>query len=337
MRILENYSLEALNTFGFRVNARYFAEASSVEDLREAVHFACQKNLPVVPLGGGSNLILSGDQEALFVHVNICDKEVVSRGDELVRVTAGAGENWHEFVRWTLGERAFGLENLSLIPGNVGAAPIQNIGAYGVEIKDFLHSLDALDMKSGELKTFSLADCQFGYRDSIFKHSARDRFIITFVEFALDAKLSPRLAYGRLQEEVEQRSEGSPDAFVISEAVCDIRMEKLPDPRVLGNAGSFFKNPVVGESLLKKLQADYPDIVAFPFEGRWKLAAGWLIDRAGLKGFRQGAVGTFNNQALVLVNHGGAVPEDLLGLAQYIQDVVRDRFGVELEMEPRVY
>ncbi|WP_422137718.1 UDP-N-acetylmuramate dehydrogenase [Endozoicomonas sp. ALC020] len=337
MRILENYSLQTLNTFGFRVNARYFVDAVSVENLREAIAFANTKNLPLVPLGGGSNLVLSGNQEALFVHINIPGKKVISREDECVTVTAGAGENWHEFVRWTLSEQAFGFENLSLIPGSVGAAPIQNIGAYGVEIKDYFRSLEALDIQSGELKSFSLEDCRFGYRDSIFKQSARDRFIITSVSFALDARWSPKLSYGDLQQEVERRSDGNPDALVISEAVSDIRREKLPDPLKLGNAGSFFKNPVVNEALLKKIQADYPDIVAYPFEGRWKLAAGWLIDRAGLKGFRQGSVGTYHKQALVLVNHGGAEPDDLLGLAKHIQSVVRNKFGVELEMEPRVY
>ncbi|WP_422133335.1 UDP-N-acetylmuramate dehydrogenase [Endozoicomonas sp. ALD040] len=337
MRILENYSLQTLNTFGFRVNARYFVDAVSVENLREAIAFANTKNLPLVPLGGGSNLVLSGNQEALFVHINIPGKKVISREDECVTVTAGAGENWHEFVRWTLSEQAFGFENLSLIPGSVGAAPIQNIGAYGVEIKDYFRSLEALDIQSGELKSFSLEDCRFGYRDSIFKQSARDRFIITSVSFALDARWSPKLSYGDLQQEVERRSDGNPDALVISEAVSDIRREKLPDPLKLGNAGSFFRNPVVNEALLKKIQADYPDIVAYPFEGRWKLAAGWLIDRAGLKGFRQGSVGTYHKQALVLVNHGGAEPDDLLGLAKHIQSVVRNKFGVELEMEPRVY
>ncbi|WP_422413008.1 MULTISPECIES: UDP-N-acetylmuramate dehydrogenase [unclassified Endozoicomonas] len=337
MRILENYSLQTLNTFGFRVNARYFVDAVSVENLREAIAFANTKNLPLVPLGGGSNLVLSGDQEVLFVHINIPGKKVISREDECVTVTAGAGENWHEFVRWTLSEQAFGFENLSLIPGSVGAAPIQNIGAYGVEIKDYFRSLEALDIQSGELKSFSLEDCRFGYRDSIFKQSARDRFIITSVSFALDARWSPKLSYGDLQQEVERRSDGNPDALVISEAVSDIRREKLPDPLKLGNAGSFFRNPVVNEALLKKIQADYPDIVAYPFEGRWKLAAGWLIDRAGLKGFRQGSVGTYHKQALVLVNHGGAGPDDLLGLAKHIQSVVRNKFGVELDMEPRVY
>lgn len=337
MRILENYSLEALNTFGFRVNARYFAEVGSIGDLHEAIAFANLKKLPVVPLGGGSNLVLSSDQEALFIHVNILGKKIISREAGCVSVTAGAGENWHGFVRWTLGERAFGLENLSLIPGNVGAAPIQNIGAYGVEIKDYFQSLEALDIQSGELKCFSLEDCQFGYRDSIFKQSARDHFIITSVTFALDANWLPRLSYGHLQQEVERRSNKHPDAFAISDVVCDIRREKLPDPSELGNAGSFFKNPLVDEALLKKMQTDYPDIVAYPFEGRWKLAAGWLIDRAGLKGFRQGSVGTYHKQALVLVNHGGAEPDDLLRLARHIRAVVHDQFGVELEMEPRVY
>lgn len=338
MNIRENVNLKALNTFGFQVNARYFAEVNSVEALREAVLFAQDKELDCIPVGGGSNLVLTGDLDALVIHVNLKGREVLARSGEQVLVKASAGENWHEFVRWTLAEEAYGLENLSLIPGNVGAAPIQNIGAYGVEIKDYFLSLEALELATGELRTFSLEDCDFGYRDSVFKQASRDQFIILSVTFSLDTQLQPRLEYGKLQEEVFKRMTSSlPTGFEISESVADIRMEKLPDPAVLGNAGSFFKNPVVSSETVDRLRDQFPNLVAFPFGDDWKLAAGWLIDQSGLKGYRQGAVGTYKHQALVLVNHGGGEPRELVALAEYIQGKVFEKFGVQLEVEPRFY
>lgn len=338
MNIVENYPLERHNTFGFQVTARFFAEVTSVAELQEALAFARGQKLDCMPLGGGSNLVLTDDIPALVIAVNLRERTVLERSEDVVTVRAGAGENWHELVRWTLGEQAYGLENLSLIPGNVGAAPIQNIGAYGVELKDRFDRLEAVEISTGEVYRFTLEDCQFGYRDSVFKHALRDRFIITSVTFRLLPHLQPQLSYGQLQKELEQRcGNRQPTGLEISEAVSDVRQQKLPDPNVLGNAGSFFKNPVVNAQTVEHLRAEFPDLVAFSFGEQWKLAAGWLIDKAGLRGFRQGRVGTYQHQALVLVNHGGAAPEELLKLAEMIQDKVQSVFGVRLEMEPRVY
>ncbi|MRI35236.1 UDP-N-acetylenolpyruvoylglucosamine reductase [Endozoicomonas sp. OPT23] len=338
MKIVENYSLQPLNTFGFDVSARYFGQAETVEDLRQAIGFAGEKKLLLIPLGGGSNVVLSDHLEALVLAVDLKGRSVVSQQNDQMLVQCRAGENWHEFVLWTLDNEAYGLENLSLIPGNVGAAPIQNIGAYGVEIKDVFHSLEALDIATGELRTFDRDDCQFGYRDSVFKNSLKDRFIITSVTFELSSVLEPKLGYGHLQNAVQKKAAGqSLTAKMISDVVCEIRSQKLPDPAVIGNAGSFFKNPVVPASVVDRLKQEFPDLVCFPFEGEWKLAAGWLIDQAGLKGFTMGQVGTYAKQALVLVNHGEGTPRELVALADHIRSTVLARFGVELEMEPRVY
>ncbi|MGI9274708.1 MAG: UDP-N-acetylmuramate dehydrogenase [Endozoicomonas sp.] len=338
MNISENVSLENHNSFGFPARARYFAGVTSVAELHEVLAFAREQQLPLIPLGGGSNLVLSQDLNAVVIAVNIMGCEVLNRDGERVQVRAGAGENWHGFVRWTLAENAFGLENLSLIPGNVGAAPIQNIGAYGVEISDYFESLEAVEIASGRQVTFTKEGCAFGYRDSIFKHAAKDRFVITSVTFNLDAVLSPRLSYGKLNDVLQRRcGSRQPEAFEISEAVSDIRMSKLPDPQVLGNAGSFFKNPVVDGTTCERLKAEFPDLVCFPSGEGWKLAAGWLIDRSGLRGYRIGSVGTYKHQALVLVNHGGAQASDLVELAVFIQNRVKETFGVNLEIEPRVY
>ena len=338
MNISENVSLENHNSFGFPARARYFAEVTSITELHEVLVFARKQKRPLIPLGGGSNLVLSRDLDAVVIAVNIMGTEVLNRNDEKVRVRAGAGENWHGFVRWTLAENAFGLENLSLIPGNVGAAPIQNIGAYGVEMTDYFQSLEAVEIRSGQHMTFTKKNCEFGYRDSIFKHAARDRFVITSVIFDLDAVLAPRLSYGKLNDVLRRRcGSRQPEAFEISEAVSDIRLSKLPDPQVLGNAGSFFKNPVVDEATCEQLKSEFPDLVCFPAGDGWKLAAGWLIDRSGLRGYRMGHVGTYKHQALVLVNHGGAQASELMELAACIQDKVRETFGVNLEIEPRVY
>ena len=337
MKFLENFSLKKLNTFGFQVKSRYFADVHSMEQLLEALTFSRNRSIPLIPLGGGSNLILSRDLDALVIQIGFKGKDVLSRSSDQVVVRAGAGESWHPFMRWSLEKQAYGLENLSLIPGNVGAAPIQNIGAYGVELKDFFQSLEALDIATGQVKVFTLHECQFGYRDSVFKKKeALDRFIITSVTFKLDKNLSPKLDYGKLRDEVQQQSV-VPDAFTISEAVCNIRQKKLPDPSVLGNAGSFFKNPIISSVNFKKLQANFPDLVGLPFQGQRKLAAGWLIDHAGLQGFPQDFVGTHKHHALILVNYGGAKPEDLMKLAKHIQYAVFEKFGIHLEIEPRIY
>ncbi len=337
MNILENYSLRQLNTFGFDVSARYFGQAETVEDLRLALSFAEKKKLPLVPLGGGSNVILGDYLKALVLAVGLKGRSIVPQ-DNCVLVKCLAGENWHEFVLWTIENKAYGLENLSLIPGNVGAAPIQNIGAYGVEIKDVFHNLEALDVRTGELRIFDRKECLFGYRDSVFKNSLKDQFIITSVTFELNKGLAPGLAYGHLQQAVQQKAAGQPvTAEMISDVVCDIRSQKLPDPALMGNAGSFFKNPIVSGNQVERLKQEFSDLVCFPFGDQWKLAAGWLIDQAGLKGFTMGKVGTYSKQALVLVNHGEGTPKELMVLADHIRSTVLAKFGVELEIEPRIY
>ncbi len=339
MNILENQLLNHCNTLRLAAKARFFVEVITLEELQDALLFARGKQLPVVAIGGGSNVVFSSNIDAVVILIGLRGRSLEASPEGGLRVEAGAGENWHNFVRWTLLQGAFGLENLSLIPGTVGAAPIQNIGAYGVELKDCFYSLNALEVASGEVVRFFRDDCNFGYRDSVFKHVFRDRYIITSVQFELEKELTPRLDYGKLDERVEARcGKGTPSALLISDVVSEIRREKLPDPSVLGNAGSFFKNPVVNHEVFERLKQQHPDIIAYPVgSAGWKLAAGWLIERAGLKGYRQGAVGTHKQQALVIVNYGGASGADLIAFSSLIQYKVVECFGVELEREPRVY
>ncbi|WP_095211341.1 UDP-N-acetylmuramate dehydrogenase [Endozoicomonas ascidiicola] len=336
--IHQNYSLIHQNTLGLPSIARYYAEVNTVEELQEALTFAKEKGLVILPLGGGSNVVLGDVLDALVIHINLKGLSVVHRDERQVTVTAMAGENWHEFVLWSIDQEAYGLENLSLIPGCVGAAPIQNIGAYGVEIKDYFVSFDAINISTGDVEQFDNFDCCFGYRDSVFKGEKKDQYIIISVTFALDAVLSPRLGYGQLTDSLsEKHGDSVLTALQISQAVCDIRQQKLPDPKTIGNAGSFFKNPEVDQQTMERLKKEYPDIVAYPVGEKWKLAAGWLIDRAGLRGVQQGSVGTYQKQALVLVNHGGATGSDVIAFSQYVLEKVKNQFGVELEREPRVY
>ncbi|WBA83345.1 UDP-N-acetylmuramate dehydrogenase [Endozoicomonas sp. GU-1] len=338
VKICDNYSLVERNTLGLPSTARYYAEANTVAELQSALAFAREKQLPVIPLGGGSNVVLGDFLDALVVHVNLKGKTVLSRDQDCVRVRAEAGENWHEFVLWSLDNQAYGLENLSLIPGNVGAAPIQNIGAYGVELTDSFVSLEAMNLESGQVEYFDRQSCRFGYRDSVFKREKRDQYIIIAVTLDLDATLKPNLGYGQLGDLLARRlGDQAPSAMDISRAVCDIRREKLPDPSEVGNAGSFFKNPEVSPSEMDRLKQEYPNIVAYPLGQKWKLAAGWLIDQAGLKGVREGCVGTYQKQALVLVNHGGATGRDVLSFSRQVQQKVNEKFGVQLEREPRLY
>ncbi|MGB0361158.1 MAG: UDP-N-acetylmuramate dehydrogenase, partial [Endozoicomonas sp.] len=323
--IHQNYALTHQNTLGLPSVARYYTEVSSVAELQEVLGFAKEKTLAIIPLGGGSNVVFGDCINDLVIHIALMGREVVDRNGDRITVTAGAGENWHEFVLWSIEQNAFGFENLSLIPGTVGAAPIQNIGAYGVEIKDHFVALEALNIVTGQLEQFDVDDCQFGYRDSVFKGRLRDQYIITSVTFALDAVLSAKLGYGQLSEKVG--SKGS-DAQKISQAVCEIRQQKLPDPKVIGNVGSFFKNPEVDHKTMERLKKEYPDIVAYPVDGKWKLAAGWLIDRAGLRGVKQGHVGTYEKQALVLVNHGEATGAEVIAFSELVLETVKSRNGL---------
>ncbi|MCL6269798.1 UDP-N-acetylmuramate dehydrogenase [Sansalvadorimonas sp. 2012CJ34-2] len=338
----ENIDLKSLNTMGLSVSARFFAEVHSLEELQAALQWARLQQVAVFPLGGGSNVVLAGDYDGLVILIRIIGRQVLKVNEESnqILVKTGAGENWHQLVRWTLQQNAYGLENLSLIPGCVGAAPIQNIGAYGVEIKDVFHSLEGLDIQTGQIVVMGAEECSFGYRDSVFKGECLDRFIITSVTFALSREFQPCLGYGHLQKEVLKAA--GTDAVtgrLVSDTICRIREEKLPDPEMVGNAGSFFKNPVINEQLYQELSSREPDLVAYPAgEGLWKLAAGWLIDRCGFRGLAQdNGAGVYEHQALVLVNRGGASGRDILELAENIKQAVLERFQVELEMEPRTY
>ncbi|WP_324734171.1 UDP-N-acetylmuramate dehydrogenase [Pseudomonas paeninsulae] len=329
-------SLKTYNSFAVDVAARWFAEAHDDDQVREALVYAEQQQLPVLLLGGGSNMLLTADVEALVLRMANRGIRVLQDDGDRVLVEAEAGEPWHPFVQWTLQRGLVGLENLSLIPGTVGAAPMQNIGAYGVELKDQFAGLTALDRRSGELREFSLDDCAFAYRDSLFKREA-GRWVILRVRFALRRTAALHLDYGPLRQRLAEQGIALPTAVDVSQAICAIRREKLPDPAVLGNAGSFFKNPLVSVELAQRLSAEHADLVAYPqADGRVKLAAGWLIERAGWKGFREGDAGVHRLQALVLVNYGQASGRQLLALAQRIQTDIFQRFAIDLEIEPNV-
>ncbi len=335
LEIQPQYSLRALNTFGIDAKAAHFLEVTDIAQLDALYREPSLRTMPRLILGGGSNLLLTKDFSGLALHIATQGIAITGEDGQQVFVTAQAGENWHAFVQWTLAQGLPGLENLSLIPGNVGASPIQNIGAYGSELADFFHSLTAFDMTSGELFHLSKMDCAFAYRDSIFKHALRERAIILEVSFALPKSWQPNLRYAELAAELASRGVANPSAQEIADAVIAIRTRKLPDPAKVGNAGSFFKNPVVSAEQRNSLLAQYPALVSYPQpDGSYKLAAGWLIDQCGWKGKSMGAAGVHENQALVLVNRGGANGADVLRLSNKIREEVQAKYGVVLEPEP---
>ncbi|WP_085612117.1 MULTISPECIES: UDP-N-acetylmuramate dehydrogenase [unclassified Pseudomonas] len=337
LQVQPQVSLKPFNTFGVDVRAQLFAEAHSDADVREALAYATSHNLPLLVIGGGSNLLLTADIPALVLRMASRGIRVISDDGNRVVIEAEAGEPWHPFVQHTLAQGFSGLENLSLIPGTVGAAPMQNIGAYGVEIKDVFAGLTALDRQTGELRDFSLEECRFAYRDSVFKQQP-GRWLILRVRFALDRVAHLHLEYGPVRQRLTEQGIEQPTPTDVSRAICSIRSEKLPDPAVLGNAGSFFKNPLVSAAVVAQIKAQHPDLVAYAQpDGQMKLAAGWLIERAGWKGFREADAGVHKLQALVLVNYGAATGLQLLDLAQRIQKDISERFNVELEMEPNRY
>ena len=327
--------LGALNTFGL---PGFAARLAIIRDAAQVVALAqspagCAP--PCLVLGGGSNIVLTGDYPGLVLKVEIPGRRLVAEDADAWYVEAGAGEPWHDFVRWTLEQGWPGLENLSLIPGTVGAAPIQNIGAYGLEMAERFHALQAVSLDSGERLAFSREACRFGYRDSAFKHAAAGRLLIAAVTFRLPKRWEPVIAYAELARELAGRGPGRPTPLDVSDAVIAIRRRKLPDPAEIGNAGSFFKNPVVDAAALGRLAAAHPALPHYPQpDGSHKLAAGWLIDRCGWKGRNLGPVGAFDHQALVLVNRGGASGADVRRIADAIRADVRARFGIELEPEP---
>ncbi|KAI5915377.1 UDP-N-acetylmuramate dehydrogenase [Thauera sp. 2A1] len=326
--------LTRLNTFGLPAHAGRLVRVTTAEQLRALAAETCWAATPRLVLGGGSNLIFTGDFAGTVLKVEIGGRRLVGEDEEGWIVEAGAGENWHDFVRWTLAQGWPGLENLSLIPGTVGAAPIQNIGAYGLEMAERFESLDAMELATGAARVFTAADCAFGYRDSVFKRNP-GRWLVTAVRFRLPKRWAPVTRYADVARELEAQGIAQPTALQVSDAVIAIRRRKLPDPAVIGNAGSFFKNPVVDVATHARLAAAHPGMPAYPqADGSVKLAAGWLIEQAGWKGRDLGPVGCFERQALVLVNRGGATGADVRRIAAAIQAEVLARFGVGIEPEP---
>lgn len=337
MRTYENASLQRFNTFGIDEKADEVWVLQSEEDV---IGFARNEKaisrLRLI-LGGGSNLLLTGPVHGLVAHIALRGRTVVQENDSEVVLEVMAGENWHETVRWTIESGYGGLENLSLIPGQVGTAPVQNIGAYGVELKDHFHQLSGIEIGTGEKRTFTKEECLFGYRDSIFKNEWKGRFIITSVQFKLTKKdHNIRTEYGAIRTQLDEWGIEAPGIDDISKAVIAIRRSKLPDPAEIGNSGSFFKNPIVPKETFERLLKEHPDVVAYPNGNDMKLAAGWLIEKAGWKGFREGDAGVHSRQALVLVNYGEARGKDVYGLALRIIEDIRKRFGITLEPEVNI-
>ncbi len=336
MEIQHNVSLKNYNTFGIDAKARQFVAVHSVDELREVLRGHAGE--PKFILGGGSNMLLTQDVDALVIHIDLKGKIVVDQTDDFVTVEAQAGENWHEFVLWTIGQDFGGLENMSLIPGNVGTTPIQNIGAYGTEIKDTMVSCQAIEIATGNLRTFTNAECRFGYRESVFKQALKNQYIITSVRFRL-TKTNHKIntSYGDILSELAKNNIENPTLKDVSNAVIAIRQSKLPNPKELGNSGSFFKNPVISKSEFEKVQARFPDIRFFPVsDTEVKVPAGWLIEQAGFKGKRFGDAGVHKNQALVLVNYGNATGAEILAVSQNIQRTILEQFGIAIEAEVNV-
>lgn len=327
-------SLQAYNTFGVNAFAEALIEIDSEEKLQEVIHSKPAR--PFFILGGGSNVLFRQDLHATVLLNCIKGMVLVEEDEETATIAVGGGENWHELVRWTLENNWGGLENLSLIPGTVGAAPIQNIGAYGVELKDSFMGLEAIELSTGEEQVFSAEDCQFGYRDSYFKREGKGKYFITRVYLSLSKQTQVNTSYGAIQEVLQAADIVQPSIQDVSKAVIQIRSSKLPDPAVIGNCGSFFKNPELELADFERLQAEYPQMPHYPAINKVKVPAGWLIEQCGWKGQKRGNVGCYEKQALVLVNLGGATGGEVWNLAQEIKTSVKEKFGVELDVEVNV-
>jgi UDP-N-acetylmuramate dehydrogenase len=336
MDIEQDYSLQYFNTLRLPVRARYFISVDTIDSLREAIAFTRDRDLPMIVLGGGSNVVLRDPYPGCVMHVQLLGETVLEETDESVCLRVAAGEAWHSLVMRCHERGWYGLENLALIPGTVGAAPIQNIGAYGVEVSEFLSEVEVIERATGKRRVLTNAECGFGYRHSRFKDSWAERFVVTSITLKILPRAEPRTDYPALRAELESAG-GRLRARDVLDAIIGIRRQKLPDPARLPNAGSFFKNPVVDATQFDVLRSRYPGIVHWSFEGQFKLAAAWLVEQAGWKGYRQGDVGVHANQALVLVNYGAARADDVLALAERIQASVLERFGIHLELEPTVY
>ncbi|MBT8266042.1 MAG: UDP-N-acetylmuramate dehydrogenase [Bacteroidia bacterium] len=336
MQIQNNSSLKPFNTFGIDVNAKHFVSVQDIDELIKTLQLKEFQDKFI--LGGGSNMLLTKDIEALVVHLNLKGIEIVSEDESTVLVKAMAGENWHDFVLWCLDQNYGGIENLSLIPGNVGAAPIQNIGAYGVELKDVFYACEALDKTSFEPKQFAKEDCNFDYRNSVFKKDYKGKFIITSVTLKLSkSNHKIKTSYGSIQEELQKMGVVDPSIQDVSKAVIAIRSSKLPDPKDIGNSGSFFKNPIVSKSNYKALIDQFPDMPSYKVsEDDIKIPAGWLIEKVGFKGKRFGEYGVHTKQALVLVNYGNASGSDIFELSKLIQSTIKRIFNINLEAEVNI-
>ena len=336
MNIQTNFSLKKYNTFGIEAKAEQFVAVATIEDLK--ILLKENKLQPKFILGGGSNMLLTQDIQALVLHIDLKGKKILKETDNFVWVESMAGENWHIFVLWTIDQNFGGLENMSLIPGNVGATPIQNIGAYGTEIKDTFVSCEAMNIATQEMTTFTKEHCHFGYRESVFKHKAKDQFIITSVIFKL-TKHNHKIntSYGDITKELENQNISTPTLKDVSNAVTAIRQRKLPDPKELGNSGSFFKNPIISKAHYNTIEASYTDMPHYVVsETEVKVPAGWLIERAGFKGKRFGDAGIHKNQALVLVNYGNATGQEILNVSKTIQAAILKEFGILIETEVNV-
>lgn len=338
MKIHENYSLKKLNTFGIDASAKYFLEADSVSEIQNFLDNKTSSPFrngasSLLILGGGSNLLFTKNYDGVVLRNNIQGIELLKEDPDHYYVKVGAGEKWHEFVMYCIQKNFAGVENLSLIPGSVGAAPIQNIGAYGVEQKTVFYELDAIDIKENKTVTLKNADCRFGYRDSIFKREQKGKYAITSVTYKLFKKAHFNTTYGAIRQELDKMAIQEISIAAISQAVCNIRRSKLPDPEKIGNAGSFFKNPVVSDEKYELLKQEFPAISAFKDTGGMKLAAGWLIEQCGWKGKQVGNTGAHKDQALVLVNYGKATGSEIYELSGKILQSVKEKFGVELERE----
>ncbi len=336
MTVQKNKSLKSYNTFGIDVKARFFCKINTLDDLRHAFQLEGYPRKFII--SGGSNMLLTRDIDALVLHINLKGIEVISEDDDKVIIKVMAGENWHEMVLWTLKQGYGGLENMSLIPGNTGTAPIQNIGAYGVELKDVFESCEALEIKNLSIRTFTKEECKFGYRDSYFKNEGKGEYIIVSVNLRLTKKNHMlNTSYGSIEEELKKNVVVHPTIKDVSEAVIAIRKRKLPDPKELGNSGSFFKNPVISDSKFRTFIKHHPQAPHYQVsENEFKIPAGWLIEQCGFKGKRFGDAGVHKNQALVLVNYGSAAGLEILDLATKIMKAVQQRFGIAITPEVNI-
>lgn len=337
MEIVQNISLKAFNTFGIDVRTQYFSEIESVDDIREALSFANKNQLPYLVIGGGSNILFTQNFQGLIIKNNLKLIEVIHEDQNNYYIKSSAGEVWHQLVLYCIENNYAGIENLSLIPGSVGAAPLQNIGAYGVELKDVFYELEAYHIPTQTIEKFNLNDCAFDYRESIFKTNLKNQYIILNITLQLKKNPQFNIEYGAIKEELEKMNCTSLSVKAISQAVINIRSSKLPNPKEIGNAGSFFKNPIINQEQSDQLKKEFPSIPIYPSKAnQFKVAAGWLIEQCGWKGFRKADYGCHAKQALVLVNYGTAKGQEIFDLSTAIKESVFEKFGIELEREVNI-